>query len=188
MKTIIFEAQDRCGKDSYIKALTSNLQNYTVRHWSFPQGTTDFARTVWQKRTFQEEFSHWSTLRHQFSNSNHILFWNRSHLGEFVYGTLYRDSNPESWVPQLETLYGFAQDSEIYLIQLVADAGFLSLHDDGNSYAENPEQRALEAELFHKAIQQSTIQNKLTIKINNGNDYRDFTSIENEIKEFVGIA
>ena len=31
-----------------------------------------------------------------------IMIWNRAHIGEFVYGTIYRDSKPETWVWDLE--------------------------------------------------------------------------------------
>jgi polyphosphate kinase 2 (PPK2 family) len=187
MKLIIFEAQDRCGKDSHIQELIKGLKNYTVRHWSFPEGNTPEEMTTWQKRSFNEEFSHYSSLRHQFSNDNHVLVWNRSHIGEMVYGTIYRNSNPQSWVPQLETLYGFGQDSQIYLIHLVADVDFLVSQDDGNSYSNEIEKKSEEAEKFNEAIQQSSIQNKITIKINNGKDYRDFNAISNEIRNFIGI-
>lgn len=187
MKLIIFEAQDRCGKDSHIQFLVKRLKNYTVRHWSFPQGTTPAEQTAWQKLSFNEEFHLHSFLRHHFSADDHVLIWNRSHIGELVYGTLYRDSNPQSWVPQLETLYGFAQNPEIYLIHFTADPEFLSQNDDGKSYDQSVEKKAREAELFTEAIQQSTIQNKLTIKINNGNIYKDFDSIASEIGSFIGI-
>ena len=187
MKLIIFEGQDRCGKDSHIQFLSKKLKSYTIRHWSFPQGNTPEEQTAWQKRTFNEEFHLHSFLQHHFSANDHVLIWNRSHIGEFVYGTLYRNSDPQSWVPQLETLYGFSQNPEIYLIYFTADPEFLSQKDDGKSYDQSVEKKSKEGELFAEAIQQSTIQKKLIIKVNNENNYRDFDSIYGEIHSLIGI-
>ena len=185
MKLIIFEGLDRCGKDSHIEKLREGLRNYSVRHWSFPQGETNDEKTVWQKASFHEEFSHHTFLRSRFSE--HILFWNRAHLGELVYGTIYRDSQPHSWVPRLESLYGFDKDPEIYLIHLTADADFLVANDDGNSYSDKVEKKQEEIAAFAEAVENSKIQNKLTIKVNDGKHYRDFDKLAFQIRSFVGF-
>jgi hypothetical protein len=185
MKLIIFEATDRCGKDTYIEKLTQGLRNYTIRHWSFPQGYTNEDKTQWQINSFHDEFGHYLWLRTKFAN--HTLFWNRAHLGELVYGTLFRDSNPTAWVPQLETSYGMNNDPDVYLVHLTADPEFVAAKDDGKSYSAKIETKIKEVEAFTEAVNNSKIQNKITIKVNDGDNYRDLQTVLNEIRGFIGI-
>jgi thymidylate kinase len=185
MKLIIFEGLDRCGKDTYIRTLTESLRNYSLRHWSFPQGEDNEAKTKWQRASFHEELSHYVYLRSRFPS--HTLFWNRSHLGELVYGSIYRDSQPDTWVLQLESLYGIDRDPDVYLVHLTADADFLLANDDGNSYSTKLEKKEEEISKFAFAVENSKIKNKLTIKINDGSDYRNIEQITAEISRFVGI-
>jgi hypothetical protein len=185
MKLIIFEGMDRCGKDSLIEELSTHLRNYTIRHWSFPQGSDNDEKTAWQKNSFNDEFSHYIFLKARFPG--HILFWNRAHLGELVYGSIYRDSQPETWVPLLEANYGMNNDPDVYLIHLTADAEFIAGQDDGLSYSAKVENKQKEIEAFQSAVDSSKIINKLTIKVNNGDIYRDFHSIAKEIRSFIGF-
>lgn len=185
MKTIILEGSDRLGKDTYIKELSSGLSNYTIRHWSFPQGETNDEKTAWQIASFHDEFSLYMIFHSRFPQ--HTLFWNRGHLGELVYGTVYRDSNPQSWVPQLETDYGMTLDSEVYLVHLTADPEFVVAKDDGLSYSDKLEKKSEEIQAFITAVDNSKIINKLTIKINNGRNYRSQSEVLEEIRSFVGL-
>lgn len=185
MKLIIFEATDRCGKDTYIAELTKGLRNYTIRHWSFPQGSTNDEKTNWQKHSFHDEFSQYVFLSARFPD--HTLFWNRAHLGELVYGSIYRDSQPHTWVPNLEYQYGMVNDPNVYLIHLTADPEFVAAKDDGKSYSDKIEKKTEEVKAFTKAVEKSDIKNKLTIKVNNGENYRDLQEITQQIRSFVGL-
>lgn len=185
MKLIIFEGPDRVGKDSYIAELSSHVSNYTIRHWSFPQGLDNDDKTDWQKKTFLEEFVHYAHAQIQLRN--HTFFWNRAHLGELVYGKIYRDSNPDAWVLQMEETFGFDTNPDIYLIHLTADPEFLVKQDDGKSYSGELEKKKKEAEAFEKAVADSKIINKLTVKVNTNQDYNDFNEIKKQIRSFVGI-
>lgn len=185
MKLIIFEAADRCGKDTYIAELTKGLRNYTIRHWSFPQGNSNDEKTNWQKNSFHDEFSHYVFLSARFPD--HILFWNRAHLGELVYGSIYRDSRPHTWVPNLEYQYGMVNDSNVFLVHLTADPEFVAAKDDGKSYSNTLEKKIEEINAFAKAVDDSDIKNKITIKINNGKNYKDSKEITQQIRSFVGL-
>lgn len=185
MKTIILEGTDQLGKDTYIEELSSCLRNYTIRHWSFPQGETNDEKTAWQKSSFHDEFSHYVYLNSRFPN--HTLFWNRAHLGELVYGTVYRDSDPLSWVPQLESDYGMIHDSEVYLIHLTADPEFVVAKDDGLSYSDKLEKKSEEIQAFITAVNDSKIINKKIIKINDGRNYRSQSEVLEEIRSFIGF-
>lgn len=185
MKLIIFEGCDQLGKDSLIEELSAQLRNYTIRHWSFPEGKTNDEKTAWQYASFNNEFSHYTFLKSKFPQ--HVLFWNRSHLGELVYGTLYRDSIPKQWVPLLENTYDMNNDLDVYLIHLTADAEFIARKDDGHSYSASVESKQKEIITFQNAIDNSKITNKLTIKVNDGNNYRDLQTISQEIRGFIGF-
>lgn len=185
MKLIIFEGTDRVGKDTYIKELSSGLRNYTIRHWSFPQGESNDEKTAWQQSSFHDEFSHYLILNARFPS--HTLFWNRAHIGELVYGTVYRDSNPLSWVPALESDYGMLNDTEVYLVHLTADPEFVVAKDDGLSYSDKLEKKAEEIQAFTTAVNNSKIINKLTIKINDERNYRPQSEILKEIRSFIGF-
>lgn len=185
MKLIIFEATDRCGKDTYIAELIKGLRNYTIRHWSFPQGDTNDEKTNWQKNSFHDEFSHYVFLSARFPD--HTLFWNRAHLGELVYGSIYRDSQPHTWVPNLEYQYGMVNDPNVFLVHLTADPEFVAAKDDGKSYSDKIEKKTEEIEAFLKAVEASDIKNKIIIKVNNGENYRDQQEITQQIRSFVGL-
>jgi thymidylate kinase len=185
MRLIIFEGTDRCGKDSHIAELTKNLRNYTVRHWSFPQGNTDIEKKIWQQRTFHQDFSLYLTLKAGFPD--HALIWNRAHLGELVYGKIYRNSDPDTWVPELENIYALNRDENVFLVHLTVDPEFAVQEDDGNSYSDKLEKKAAEIEAFQKAVDESKIINKITIKVNDGKQYRDFHELSQQIRSFVGI-
>jgi thymidylate kinase len=183
MKLIIFEGLDRCGKDSHIAELTKNLRNYSVRHWSFPKGDTNEEKTSYQKQSFFEEFSHYIFLRERMPNQ--VLFWNRAHLGELVWGSLYRNSDPQEWVLRMEPKFGIDHDNEVFLIYLKADPEFIVTQDDGNSYSADVEKKRSEIEAFDRAVENSKIKNKLIIKVNEGDQYRSFEELSNQIRSFV---
>jgi len=173
MKLLIVEGTDRVGKDSLIKDIENNLNTAVYKsHWGYPTGNTDEEKAAWQKESFVHEMEIWNTIKSQVGsnqNPDTTVIWNRSHLGEYVYGNLYRKSYPDTWVPQLEETY--LADDNVYLILLYADAEFITKHDDGNSYSNKLEHKKQETEMFLKAFQESKIGNKLLIKVNEGNEY-----------------
>ena len=183
MKLIIIEGLDRCGKDTLITNLTKKLPQVLMRHWSFPQGDSNEAKTQWQKDTFLNEMEKWDIVKD--TDYNETLIWNRSHIGEYVYGTIYRDSQPRTWIPQMERRYLLGNN--VYLIFLYADADFLLKEDDGQSYSTRKDDKELEIERFHDAIDKSIIFNKLNIKVNDGEHYISETEILSKIYEAFGF-
>jgi thymidylate kinase len=190
MKCIIIEGTDRTGKNSICKSLFEHISdgggNLIYRHWGFPQGSTNQERIEYQKFSFKKEFDlHKSILNDDYykGKSNSALIWNRAHLGEAVYGKLYRDYDP-SWIYNLEALYGFDQNPEIYLILLEADADFICHNDDGKSFTNEVNKKQTEIDLFNQAFEKSIIPNKIKIKVNEGHQYRDSREIIRRVLEF----
>lgn len=190
MKLIIIEGLDRSGKNAICKALfenvTDNGGNVIYRHWGFPQGTNNEEKISYQKFSFKKEFDlHKSIISDDYYNgkADNALLWNRAHLGEAVYGKLYRNYDP-SWIFNLEALYAFDQNPEIYLILLEADANFICKKDDGKSFTNDVSKKQNEIDLFNEAFEKSIIPNKIKIKVNEGSQYRDSREIIRRVLEF----
>jgi thymidylate kinase len=186
MKLIIVEGCDNLGKDEICDWLSTKADSYTYRHWGFPEGETNSEKIRYQQYSFKKEFDMYNTLQKDlyFSNPNEMVIWNRSHLGEIVYGTLYRDYDPETWVYNMESLYSF-DAKEIYLILLEGDPEFVVKNDDGESFSNDIIQKKTEIALFNKAFNNSIIQNKIKVKVNEGNEFRNRADIRKEIDSFI---
>ena len=171
MKHLIIEGCDRTGKDSLIKNLMPYCQNLVVTHFSTPSGQTDLEKRKYQESSFNKEFSksYWFMKSDFFDEPKkgkmNLLVWNRAHLGEFVYGNLYRQTNPEEWVMKLEEMYEYDRMDNVYLLLLVGDPEYLSSKDDGESFASSVEARKKEIENFKSAFDISQIQKKLIIDV-----------------------
>jgi len=184
MKTIIIEGCDRVGKDTVCNGIKLTADCLLYRHWLKPKGQTNDERVNYQKTTFKKEFDlRKSFLDDWYLNDNDknsdLILWNRSHIGEYVYGKLYRDYDP-NWIYNLENLYNFS-DNNIYLVMLYADPDFLCENDDGHSFSSDIEGKTQEINLFHEAVDKSLIPNKIKIKVNDGKRYRDRKEIRKEI-------
>lgn len=185
MKLIIIEGTDRTGKDTLVNRLIADNRNVVKRHWSFPKGATNEEKTKYQKRSFNEEFFFYDLLNLHAPNDM-IMIWNRAHIGELVYGTIYRDSQPESWVWDLEYEHNFDVSTEVYLILLYADPEFVAAKDDGKSYSAKLEDKTKEINAFLGAFDKSTIQKKIKIKVNEDrHSYKNHDAIYEEVTKFI---
>ncbi len=190
MNLVILEGPDNLGKNFIFNNLCKKSDNYIVRHFGAAIGTSDLEKTKNQYSFFDKEFKLTSN-RHQFSNTDKLRYsrdfygWNRSHLGEACYGTLYRPSQSTNWIYDLEKRYNFDIDKSIYLILLTAPVDFLLSHDDGKSISTDNSKKHQELSLFNEAFSNSSIQNKLKIDVSNGNDYLNIDLIVDKIEKFV---
>lgn len=184
MKLIIIEGTDRTGKDTLVNRLIADNRNVIKRHWSFPKGETNEQKTAYQKKSFNEEFFFYDWLNIH-APEDMIMIWNRAHLGEFVYGTIYRDSKPETWVWNLEEEHDFDVNTEVYMILLYADPEFVAAKDDGKSYSAKLEDKTKEINAFLSAFEKSSIPKKIKIKVNDGNNYVSQDAIYSEVNEFI---
>lgn len=190
MKLLIIEGPDRCGKNTLIKNLTSQAENFVVRHFGSAKGKDDMEKRNFQFQFFKKEFE-LASLRRQFELPDKerypkdIWIWNRAHLGEFVYGKMYRNTDPQQWVMKLEEMYGFDIDPSVYLLLLTADPEFLCKRDDGLSFTAEVDKKAKEIESFKQAFNQSKIMNKLIINVSNGENYLDADIILDKVNKFL---
>lgn len=192
MKLLIIEGPDRTGKNTMIKKFIEQAENSVVRHFGAAKGESDYEKRQFQFDFFSKEFE-LASERRKFDIPDKVRYpkdiwiWNRSHLGEFVYGQLYRDTSPEKWVIPMEKKYSFDLDPSIYLVLLTGDPEFLCGVDDGESFSDKVEDKTEELKWFSAAFHYSTIVNKLTVSVtdNDRKQYRNQDDIFAEINNFV---
>ena len=190
MKLLIIEGPDRCGKNTLIKNLTSQAENFVVRHFGSVKGETDMEKRNFQFQFFKKEFE-LASLRSRFEMPDKeryprdIWIWNRAHLGEFVYGKMYRDTNPEEWVMKMESMFAMDIDPSVHLLLLTADPEFLCKRDDGLSFTAEVDKKAKEIESFKQAFNLSKIMNKKILNVSNGENYLDAAIILDEVNKFL---
>ena len=92
-KIYICDGMDRCGKDSVIKLLRKQITNTRLvsMHCDAPPVCDDV--DLWSRQHYAALLTECRRLW----NDGFDVILNRSHIGEFVYGNLYRKSDPE-WV------------------------------------------------------------------------------------------
>jgi thymidylate kinase len=190
MKLLVVEGPDRCGKNTLIKNLTSQAENFVVRHFGSVKGESDMEKRNFQFQFFKKEFE-LASLRSRFEMPDKeryprdIWIWNRAHLGEFVYGKMYRDTKPEEWVMKMESLFAMDIDPSVHLLLLTADPEFLCKRDDGLSFTADVEKKKKEIENFEKAFNTSKIMNKKILNVSNGENYLDAAIILDEVNKFL---
>ncbi|MFW6002123.1 MAG: hypothetical protein ACOCQD_02180 [archaeon] len=148
---IIFEGMDRTGKDTQIENLSNHLGGAEVIHFGLPpEGTMES-----QFEFFVKQFSYAN------KNRDKYIIWNRSHLGEAVYGYLYRDWYYE-YIFELEKVYkDLLKDSALILCDAEVD-NVLS-RDDGKSLSDKKDNKEKERRRFQAVVDFSTIPNKFVL-------------------------
>lgn len=190
MKLLLIEGPDRCGKNTLIKNLVTQAENVVVRHFGSAKGNTDLEKRNFQYQFFKKEFA-LAALRSQFEMPDKeryprdIWIWNRAHLGEFVYGKMYRETHPEEWVMQMEPLFGMDLDPSVHLLLLTAPPEFLCKRDDGLSFTNDIEKKRDEILAFRNAYDQSKIINKMILDVTDGKDYLKEEIILQKVNEFL---
>lgn len=190
MKLLIIEGPDRCGKNTLISGLVKQADNYVVRHFGSAKGKDDLEKRAFQFDFFSKEFQ-LASNRRAFVNPdrerypNDIWIWNRAHLGEFVYGTLYRDTRPFDWVWKLESTYNLDIDNDVYLLLLTAPPEFLCKRDDGQSFTSDVTKKYEEILRFGMAFNESRILNKKILDVTRDGEYRDQAEILSEVNKFL---
>jgi thymidylate kinase len=186
MKLLIIEGLDRTGKDTLVKEILDSYRTGFKVHWSFPKGETNEEKTEYQKRSFEDNFAFYADLSDIYhGDDSTILIWNRSHIGELVWGSLYRESKPETWVIDMEKFWCLNDDPDVYLVYLYADPEFIVREDDGNSYSGKLSDKIKELDSFEKAINASGIKKKIKIKVNEDDKYIDQKIITEQVNKFI---
>lgn len=199
-KLIIVEGIDRVGKNMLINGIIPYLGtiNFCYRHFGKPPATNPFGMPYiassglsYQMTAFKHEFDIAKMLLdrgNNFYNENTII-WNRSHLGEYVYGPLYRKEEPSLIKNYIHLLEGSMTNliKNVYLILLKGDPTVIANNDDGKSLGDvsSPSKLANEIRLFDEIFEASIIPNKLTIDVTDNGSFKDQKTIIDNAKAFL---
>ena len=181
---------DRTGKDSIVTFLTSyfythrpnpNEVHLKVVHWGFPEGENNTDKIAFQKKDFKQKAK--KAREFFMKNPDGVLIWNRSHIGEHVYGPLYRNENTD-WINEfeknniIEHLHNLA---DLYLFLLDGNIDFLLSRDDGNSFTTDKKIKSKEQHAFVSAFINSKIPNKEYIIVADYKSYFKLQDIQDEV-------
>jgi len=196
MKHIIIEGGDRLGKSTLIEGIANhfNYDNVTIRHFGKPPKVfpEDVSPLEFQAKCFWKE-AHFVEYTRQMENDiynyyENIVIWNRAHLGEYVYGQMFRGQDPEElkeYLQGFETRNLIDKSDETFLIMLTADPEFFLSKEDGQSFSQNLDDKTRELKLFDDIFEHSLIDNKLRIKVNEGSEYLQKSYIFSLVMEFL---
>lgn len=154
---IFIEGVDRVGKDTLVK----NLVEYKIKYdfhilkYSASKLKTDISN-------YKQQYTEMFDILDNNKDKHFIL--NRSHLGEPVYGQLYRKYNGH-YVFDLEEEYRSVCLNS-FLILLLDEPVNVIKRDDGNSFTTDLFHKSQEVEYFEYAFDKSIIPHKCKIYVN----------------------
>ncbi len=160
---IIVEAPDNCGKSTLIKNL--------IKHYKFPFQVLHYYANPGPnyKKFGRELYEGMFQIFHQ----NPYVIADRSHLGESVYGPIYRNQSGD-YIFGIEKKFN---TSEIILIVLVDEPENLIAREDGLSFSVDPIIKKQEIDRFVHVYMNSNIKTKILINISQYN--------EEQLKDYV---
>jgi thymidylate kinase len=195
-KLIIICGGDQLGKSSLIKGLCEyfNYKNITLRHCDKPPANLNQVESVdFQFKCFYREgnlinfiFDKFNETTIKYHYCDNIIMYDRFHLGEYVYGQMFR--KVEAKFLKAKLLFfekSFLNYPDVNLITLTSDPEFFLEKEDGNSFSKNLEEKTKELELFKEAHEFSSIKNKTIIKVDNIGIFRPKEDILKEALTFL---
>lgn len=158
-KFIVVEGMDRCGKDTLIKGLRKQIQSSKILdfHCSTPPKGVDPYKWSYDHYDSILKLGDTLTIGHDWD-----VIANRCHLGETVYGPMYRGTDP-SFVWQLESQY--CNHERMWLVVLVDDGENIVKRDDGLSNEKSAEDFDRVRDMFIDSFDRSCIPNKILINV-----------------------
>lgn len=178
---VMLEGPDRSGKSTQIKNILSLLLDrptHQLHYTSFQGLETKEDYSSYAVTVFSSMFRF---LNRYYSEFNFIL--DRTHLGEMIYGPLYRNYTGD-YVLKIEDFWKYHYFwNDIYLITFIDDPENLIKREDGDSFSKDIINKEKEINLFIKAHEFSSIKHKLLINI----DGLDKDKVFDKIKEFLNV-
>lgn len=186
MKIIIIEGPDNTGKNTLINEVLEKNEIVKTIHCSKPKVTENIL--FYQYLDYKKLAD--IAINDYHNNSEDILVFNRYYVGEYVYGQLYRNEDPErikEMINLIENrLLSEINQRDIVYIQLLSRSTKLLQNNDDNKSLSNAKSELIEKEqqLFKEIFDLSQIKNKHIIYIDKENT-DTFKSREQIIEEFV---
>ncbi len=185
MKLIIIEGTDNTGKDTLISKILEKYPIATIIHCGKPYSKK--YSSIEQDTLFNIYCN--LIINNEFKYSN-VIIMNRSHIGEYVYGTLYRNRSKNevfNMINNINMALNNKKDLSIYYIQLLCDStNLLKNNEDGKSLSNGKVDKIMkESELFKEIFEKTNIKNKKLIFVNDGDKFRSREDIFNEAISFI---
>lgn len=178
---VIIEGCDNTGKSTLINNLKNYYNKITLHNLHYSNVKQDNISEVikYNKKLYNEMFE---LMTFELKNDKTGLIFDRSHLGEIVYGNIYRGYSGD-YVLDIEKKFNHILDvfENLFLITLVDEPENLISREDGLSFSVELDKKQRELELFDLAHTSSTIKNKLIINIKN----KDAEAVFKEVTEFI---
>lgn len=178
---LIVEGPDNSGKSTLIKKIKSYYSDYTLQslHFSSVKHKSLDDCINYNKKLYNMMFD---MMIFSIKYDKSGILMDRSHLGELVYGPLYRDYAGE-YVLDIEKNILNIHDviNNFFLITLVDKPENLISREDGESISIDLNNKNKEIQLFKEAHNKSLIKNKLIINIEN----KDANEVFEEVKIFL---
>jgi thymidylate kinase len=177
-KFIVVEGLDNSGKDTQIKNILAKLiyKPSHVLHYSAIPGVTPDKALEYNHILYPDMFN----LMKEAEDKRNLVF-NRSYLGEFVYGKMYRNYDVD-YVFEIEKKY-VNEDywKKLYLIIFIDDVENLIKREDGLSFSVDPIKKQEEIDRFNLIYDKTNIEKKILINISG----KSIAEIKDIIYEFI---
>ena len=162
-KIIILEGPDRCGKSTQIKMLMKNLINEPthVIHYSSIPGLSKEECINFSKILYDDMFQ----LSYDAHSHNRNLIFDRAHLGEYVYGPIYRGYSGDYIFDIEEKWKKNSFWDSLYLFVFIDKPENLISREDGLSFSVELEKKKQEINNFKEAFDKSKIKKKFLLNI-----------------------
>ena len=173
MKLIIFEGLDRCFKTTNVNEIKNSFINVGkpvhVLHYSS-------IKSINVKKSSEELYRNLFQMYVALKDVDGVLICDRAHLGEWVYGKIYRDYDA-NFIWGIEKEFINYSDDVSLVVLYDSDINSLLKREDGLSYSSEYSQKQMEIDRFRYAFKRSNIPNKMLFNVN-GQKYEDiFSSI-----------
>lgn len=192
MITIIFEGADNLGKSTIINKIVNSFKetnDITLIHCTGPHPAEGEDPFEYQKNSFREKVIKINTIggteQVLKTSSKNIVILDRAWYGEYVYGQIYRNAEPEKIIDMIK-LCNQMLYSPCVVIHLTASPEFVLAHDDNKSISSTLDNRlekiSTEISLFKECFEKINYENFIEVNVE-GEDmnYRNIEDIYNEI-------
>lgn len=188
MKVVIIEGTDNSGKNTLISGLLDHYKTATVIHCDKPVYTNNSVNDLYQDMSF---FQITMDIINKKYNTD-IVILNRSWIGEYIYGCLYRYRMDEDVANMISKIEKALVESciDVKYIQLMSNYECYINNDDGKSISYDKNIVDEEIKRFEDIYRASMLDKKM-IYVNEGEmlgttgEFRDKKEILSEALAFI---
>ena len=205
MTVVIFEGPDNLGKSTIIDSLIrdyKNVRDIYMMHSTGPHCKEGEDPFEYQKNVFYSKVKKMIALNDTNKvsevKSDDIIIMDRSWIGEYVYGQLYRDGDDKKILDMINTCNIMLMSNNIscVFIQLDASPEFIISKDDNKSFTSSYDKDKRlstvkhEIKLFNEVFDKMWIDEKTMTKFKvnvqyNKKGYRVLSELNEEIKRHI---